>query len=213
MWANQLRIYFSSLAYVLVSARRRLALQGSPCAEVQVATIRLRLLKIAARMRVTAWHIWKAHGLKPHFGETFKVSNDPEFTEKLVAIVGLYLNPPEHALVLGCDEKSQIQALDRTQPGLPLKRGRGETMTHDYKRNGPATLFAAVNAVTGKVISFVPATPPPPGVVEVPAPAGRDHTRRQGTSHHCRQFRHAQTRQDAALVYEASAIPNALHAH
>lgn len=98
--------------------------------------------------------IWKAHGLKPHLVETFKVSNDPEFAEKLEAIVGLYLNPPEHALVLCCDEKSQIQALDRTQPGLPLKRGRGETMTHDYKRNGTATLFAALNAATGKVISL-----------------------------------------------------------
>lgn len=98
--------------------------------------------------------IWKAHGLKPHLVETFKISNDPEFVEKLEAIVGLYLNPPEHALVLCCDEKSQIQALDRTQPGLPLKRGRGETMTHDYKRNGTATLFAALNAATGKVISL-----------------------------------------------------------
>jgi len=98
--------------------------------------------------------IWKAHGLKPHLVETFKISNDPEFAEKLEAIVGLYLNPPEHALVLCCDEKSQIQALDRTQPGLPLKRGRGQTMTHDYKRNGTATLFAALNAATGKVISL-----------------------------------------------------------
>ncbi|MCX6592348.1 MAG: IS630 family transposase [Acidobacteria bacterium] len=98
--------------------------------------------------------IWKSHGLKPHLVETFKVSNDPEFAEKLEVIVGLYLNPPEHALVLCCDEKSQIQALDRTQPGLPLKRGRGTTMTHDYKRNGTATLFAALNAATGKVISL-----------------------------------------------------------
>jgi transposase len=98
--------------------------------------------------------IWKAHGLKPHLVETFKVSNDPQFAEKLNAIIGLYLAPPEHALVLCCDEKSQIQALDRTQPGLPLKRGRGQTMTHDYKRNGTATLFAALNAATGKVISL-----------------------------------------------------------
>jgi transposase len=98
--------------------------------------------------------IWKAHGLKPHRVETFKVSNDPDFAEKLEAIVGLYLNPPEHALVLCCDEKSQIQALDRTQPGLPLKRGRGETMTHDYKRNGTATLFAALNTLDGQVISL-----------------------------------------------------------
>ena len=98
--------------------------------------------------------IWRAHGLKPHLVETFKISNDPRFAEKLEAIVGLYLHPPEHALVLCCDEKSQIQALDRTQPGLPLKRGRGETMTHDYKRNGTATLFAALNTVDGKVISL-----------------------------------------------------------
>jgi hypothetical protein len=83
--------------------------------------------------------IWRAHGLKPHRVKTFKLSNDPEFTEKLEAIVGLYLNPPEHAIVLCADEKSQIQALDRTQPGLPMKKGRAGTMTHDYKRNGTAT--------------------------------------------------------------------------
>jgi len=98
--------------------------------------------------------IWRAHGLKPHLVETFKVSKDPRFAEKLEAVVGLYLNPPEHALVLCCDEKSQIQALDRTQPGLPLKKGRGQTMTHDYKRNGTATLFAALNTLDGSVISL-----------------------------------------------------------
>jgi transposase len=98
--------------------------------------------------------IWRAHGLKPHRVETFKISHDPRFAEKLEAIVGLYLNPPEHALVLCCDEKSQIQALDRTQPGLPLKRGRAGTMTHDYKRNGTTTLFAAWNTLDGRVISL-----------------------------------------------------------
>jgi transposase len=102
----------------------------------------------------TVRRIWHKHGLKPHLLETFKVSKDPHFAEKLEAIVGLYLNPPEHALVLCCDEKSQIQALDRTQPGLPLKRGRAGTMTHDYKRNGTATLFAALNTLDGKVISL-----------------------------------------------------------
>jgi transposase len=95
--------------------------------------------------------IWRAHGLKPHRVESFKISNDPEFAEKLEDIVGLYLNPPEHALVLSVDEKSQIQALDRTQPGLPMKKGRGQTMTHDYKRNGTTTLFAALNTATGEV--------------------------------------------------------------
>jgi len=98
--------------------------------------------------------IWHAHGLKPHLVRTFKLSNDPQFAEKLEAIVGLYLNPPEHAIVLCADEKSQIQALDRTQPGLPLKKGRSGTMTHDYKRNGTATLFAALNTLDGSVISM-----------------------------------------------------------
>ena len=96
--------------------------------------------------------IWRAHGLKPHVVSTFKVSNDKRFVEKLEDVVGLYLNPPEHALVLCCDEKSQIQALDRTQPGLPLKRGRAQTMTHDYKRNGTTTLFAALNTLDGSLI-------------------------------------------------------------
>ena len=98
--------------------------------------------------------IWHAHGLKPHLLQTFKLSRDPKFAEKLEDIVGLYLNPPEHALVLSLDEKSQIQALDRTQPGLPLKRGRGQTMTHDYKRNGTTTLFAALNAANGEVYAL-----------------------------------------------------------
>ena len=96
--------------------------------------------------------IWRAHGLKPHRVDCFKVSRDPEFATKLEDVVGLYLNPPEHALVLSVDEKSQIQALDRTQPGLPMKKGRGQTMTHDYKRNGTTTLFAALSMLDGRVI-------------------------------------------------------------
>ncbi|APZ43841.1 IS630 family transposase [Acidihalobacter ferrooxydans] len=96
--------------------------------------------------------VWQAHGLKPHRIETFKVSRDPRFIEKLEDVVGLYLNPPAHALVLCCDEKSQVQALDRTQPGLPLKKGRAATMTHDYKRHGTTTLFAALNVLDGTVI-------------------------------------------------------------
>ena len=95
---------------------------------------------------------WRAHGLKPHLVRGFKVSRDPQFVEKLEDIVGLYLSPPEHALVLCCDEKSQVQALDRTQPGLPLKKGRAATMTHDYKRHGTTTLFAALNVLDGQVI-------------------------------------------------------------
>ena len=96
--------------------------------------------------------IWKAHGLKPHLTRTFKLSNDPKFAEKGRDVVGLYLNPPDKAVVLCVDEKSQIQALDRTQPGLPMKKGRAATMTHDYKRNGTTTLFAALDVKTGEVI-------------------------------------------------------------
>jgi len=100
----------------------------------------------------TISNIWRSHNLKPHRVKTFKLSRDPKFVEKLTDVVGLYLNPPEHALVLCVDEKSQIQALDRTQPGLPLKKGRCGTMTHDYKRNGTTTLFAALELLEGKVI-------------------------------------------------------------
>lgn len=96
--------------------------------------------------------VWQANGLKPHRIKTFKVSNDKQFVEKMQDIVGLYLNPPEHALVLCADEKSQIQALDRTQPGLPIKKGRCGTMTHDYKRNGTTTLFAALELAEGRLI-------------------------------------------------------------
>ena len=96
--------------------------------------------------------IWSEHGLKPHLVRGFKVSNDPDFVAKVKDVVGLYLDPPANALVLAVDEKSQIQALDRTQPGLPLKKGRAGTMTHDYKRNGTTTLFAALDVATGRVI-------------------------------------------------------------
>ena len=100
----------------------------------------------------TVGRIWRQHGLKPHRVATFKISRDAHFTEKLEAIVGLYLAPPERALVLCVDEKSQIQALDRTQPGLPLRQGRQRTLTHDYKRHGTTTLFAALSTLDGKVI-------------------------------------------------------------
>jgi transposase len=110
---------------------------------------------MAARAGVsssTVQRIWSARGIKPHRVETFKLSTDPRFGEKLVDVVGLYLNPPEQAVVLCMDETSQIQALDRTQPSLPMKPGRAGTMTHDYKRNGTTTLFAALDVLTGSVI-------------------------------------------------------------
>ena len=96
--------------------------------------------------------IWRAHGLQPHRMRQFKLSNDPKFVDKLRDVVGLYVDPPAHAIVLSLDEQSQIQALDRTQPGLPLKKGRAGTMTHDYKRHGTTTLFAAMNILGGTVI-------------------------------------------------------------
>jgi transposase len=111
--------------------------------------------KMADELGVSAASVsrhWRANGLKPHVIRSFKISRDPKFVEKLEDIVALYMSPPEHALVLCCDEKSQVQALDRTQPGLPLKKGRAATMTHDYKRNGTTTLFAALNVLDGQVI-------------------------------------------------------------
>ena len=102
--------------------------------------------------KATVQRIWTQHQLKPHLTKTFKLSRDKQFIEKLTDIVGLYLNPPDRALVLCVDEKSQIQALDRTQPGLPLKKGRCGTWTHDYKRNGTTTLFAALSMLDGQVI-------------------------------------------------------------
>jgi transposase len=110
------------------------------------------LAKELGTSRAMVNRVWMANGLKPHLLKGFKLSNDKRFVEKVVDVVGLYLNPPEHALVLSCDEKSQIQALDRTQPSLPLKKGRCGTMTHDYKRNGTTTLFAALEVAQGKLI-------------------------------------------------------------
>ena len=110
------------------------------------------LAKVMGLSPSTIGRVWRRHGLKPHLSRTFKVSRDPKFLEKLNDIIALYVNPPEHALVFSVDEKSQIQALDRTQPGLPLVPGRAGTMTHDYKRNGTTTLFTALNTRDGTVI-------------------------------------------------------------
>ena len=110
------------------------------------------MAKAVGVSKATVQRIWAAHGLKPHLTRTFKLSNDPHFEEKLVDVVGLYLNPPEHALVICADEKTSIQALDRTQRGLPIHRGRCGTMTHDYKRNGTTTLFAAIEMTEGRLI-------------------------------------------------------------
>ncbi len=110
------------------------------------------MAKAQGLSKATVQRIWSAHGLQPHRTKRFKLSKDRRFTEKLTDVVGLYLSPPDKALVLCVDEKSQIQALQRTQPGLPMKKGRCGTMTHDYKRNGTTTLFAALNVLDGRVI-------------------------------------------------------------
>ena len=138
-----------------VSDELRLAIVTKTAKEKPAAATHWSARTMAKAMGVghtTVQRIWKEHGLKPHLTRTFKLSNDPNFAEKVVDVVGLYLNPPDKAVVLCVDEKSQIQALDRTQPGLPLKKGRAETMTHDYKRHGTTTLFAALDVKTGAVI-------------------------------------------------------------
>lgn len=158
---------------------------------------------IAASSVVKIWH---DHGLAPHRWRSFKLSNDKAFAEKLHDVVGLYVSPPAHAIVLSVDEKSQIQALDRTQPGLPLKRGRGATMTHDYKRNGTTTLFAALNVLDGSVIGrnmqrhrhqeFIRFL----NAIEAEMPADKGHPR------HPRQLRNPQAAQSPCMVGQASAL-------
>jgi len=125
-------------------------LQSKPKGQTQWSC---RLMAVHEGMsKSTVSNLWRSHNIKPHRTKTFKLSRDPRFLEKLTDVVGLYLNPPDKAIVLCVDEKSQIQALNRTQPGLPLKKGRCGTMTHDYKRNGTTTLFAALDLLQGKVI-------------------------------------------------------------
>lgn len=129
----------------------RMTLETKPAGETHWS--RSSMAKISGVSESTVGRIWARHGIKPHRVKSFKLSNDKNFEEKLNDVVGLYLSPPEHAVVFSCDEKSQIQALDRTQPGLPLKKGRCGTMTHDYKRNGTTSLFAALEIATGSVIA------------------------------------------------------------
>ena len=138
-----------------LSADKKLAIIEKTATEKPANATHWSARKMAKAIGVShrsVQRVWAAAGLKPHLVRTFKLSNDPNFAEKVVDVVGLYMNPPERALVLCVDEKSQIQALDRTQPGLPMKKGRAQTMTHDYKRNGTTTLFAALDVKTGQVI-------------------------------------------------------------
>ncbi len=134
-----------------VAARVVALTQGEPPGETTHWTAAL-MAKAAGISVSSVQRIWRAHGLQPHRVRQFKLSTDPQFVAKLRDVVGLYVDPPAHAIVLSVDEKSQIQALDRTQPGLPLKKGRAGTMTYDYKRHGTTTLFAALNVLDGTVI-------------------------------------------------------------
>ena len=138
-----------------LSAEKKLAIIEKTSTEKPTNATHWSARKMAKAVGVShrsVQRVWAGAGLKPHLLRTFKLSNDPKFAEKVVDVVGLYMNPPVHAVVVSIDEKSQIQALDRTQPGLPMKPGKCGTMTHDYKRNGTTTLFAALNILDGTVV-------------------------------------------------------------
>ena len=156
--------------------------------------------------------IWEAHQLQPHRVRSFKRSRDPQFAEKLVDIVGLYVDPPAHAVVLSIDEKSQIQALDRTQPGLPLKPGRCGTMTHDYKRHGTTTLFAALNVLDGTVIGRCMQRHRHQEFIRFLNAVERDGPGRQADRGRGRQLRHPQASQGQGLAGAPSALDLPLHA-
>ena len=161
--------------------------------------------------RTTVQREWRARGLKPHLVKTFKISNDPRFEEKLIDVVGLYLNPPDNAVVLSFEEKSQIQALDRTQPSLPMTPGRAGTTTHDFTRNGTTTLFAALNIATGQliggcfschrheqVLAFLQ-------LIDAEVEKGKQNPHRPG------QLRDSHARRRRALARKAQALPSPLH--
>jgi hypothetical protein len=157
--------------------------------------------------------IWFDLGIKPHRVDTFKVSTDVRFEEKLADVVGLYLNPPEKAIVLCMDEKSQIQALDRTQASLPMVRGRAATMTHDYKRNGTTTLFAALDVLTGTAIGQCLSPAPPKRVNQILEHHQQRGARRAAGPSDPGQLQHPQARRRPAMVAPAQAISPALHAN
>ena len=155
--------------------------------------------------------IWTRHGLQPHRVRSFKLSNDPKFAAKLKEVVGLYIDPPDHAVVLSIDEKSQIQALDRTQPGLPMKKGRCATMTHDYKRNGTTTLFAALDILEGKVIGRCMQRHRHQEFIRFLNTVRARGRGRQGGPCGPRQLRHSQASQGESLARSPSPLHLPLH--
>src|SRR5229473_2251313 len=169
------------------------------------------MAKAAGVSHRSVQRIWAAHGLKPHRVRTFKLSNDPKFAAKVQDVVGLYVDPPEHALVLSVDEKSQIQALDRTQPGLPMKKGRCGTMTHDYKRHGTTTLFAALDVLDGTVIGQCMARHRHQEFIRFPQQDQPRDPGRCGAAPDRRQLCDAQAPQGPRLARTAQALPFPLH--
>jgi hypothetical protein len=155
--------------------------------------------------------IWQANRLQPHRVRTFKTSRDPAFAAKVEDVVGLYINPPVHAVVMSIDEKSQIQALDRTQPGLPMKPGKCGTMTHDYKRNGTTTLFAALNVLDGSVVGRCMSTHTHKEFIKFLNAVERAVPARQDDSRHRRQLRHPQASQGQAVARQSPALDLPLH--
>jgi transposase len=159
----------------------------------------------------TIGRVWRSHGLKPHLTRSFKLSRDPRFLEKMDDVIGLYLNPPEHALVFSVDEKSQIQALDRTQPGLPLVPGRSGTMTHDYKRHGTTTLFTALNTLDGTVIGKCMSRHRHQEWIKFLGLIDRKTPQRQRDSPDRGQLRDPQTSQCPSLAGASSTLQTSLH--
>ena len=151
------------------------------------------MARAAGTTRSFVHRVWRSSGLKPHLVRTFKLSTDPRFKEKLQDVVGLHLDPPDNVAVFSFDEKSSVQALDRTQPGLPLKKGRCGTMTHDYKRHGTTSLFVALDVASGEVIGETYKAPPPGGA-EVPEQGGNRSSEGPGDPHHPGQLLHPQAR-------------------
>ena len=161
----------------------------------------------------TVGRIWRAFELKPHRAETFKLSTDPLFVEKVLDVVGLYLDPPESAVVLCVDEKTQVQALDRSAPVLPMMPGMPEKRTHDYVRHGITSLFAALDIATGQVIILAASPAPLRRVPEVPHQDRHAGPGRPRRAPHLRQLRHPQDRRDQELAGSPPPLPHALHPH
>ena len=169
------------------------------------------MAKATGMSQTAVSRIWRAFGLKPHREQTWKLSTDPQFIEKVRDVVGLYMDPPEHALVLCVDEKSQIQALDRTAPCLPMLPTTPARRSHDYVRNGTTSLFAALNVGHRRGHRLAPPPAPAPGVPEVPQGHRRRHPRRPGPAPDLRQLRHPQDPRDEELADPPPPVPPALH--